>query len=322
MLVFDTMDDYARECGGCVAALGMFDGVHLGHAALIGEAVRRARGMGVLAVAVTFRANPLSVLCPERAPADIQTLDEKLEALKALGVDAVVCEDFTMDYAHRTGESFANDLRHKLHAHAVVAGFNYTFGDRGACGADELRRMGSELGFDAIIMDAVNVNGGAVSSTRIREKLAEGDMAAVNAMLGRPYELRGEVAHGKHLGHTLGFPTANLDLAPGRALPHAGVYVCALSFGGCWLPGVLNIGSQPTVPSGRLTCEVHALSEVGDVYGQEMCVRFIEFRRPERRFAGIEELRAQVENDKADARAYFWSHDVLTSLNGGALAAK
>lgn len=318
MRVFDTMDDYAGSCGACVAALGMFDGVHAGHAALIGRAVREARARGVLAVVVTFRASPLRTLCPQRAPGDIQTLSEKLASLEALGVDAAVCEEFTADYARRPGAEFARDLKRKLCARAVVAGFNYTFGDRGACGARELERMGRELGYDVVIMEPVSIGGGAVSSTRIRERLAAGDIAAVSAMLGRPYELSGRVAHGKHLGHTLGFATANLDLAPGRALPRAGVYVCALKLEGAWLPGVLNIGSQPTVPSGHLTCEAHALCDVGDVYGQFMRVRFLDFRRPERRFAGIDELRAQVERDKADARAYFAAHDVTKRPDGAA----
>ena len=315
MRVFDTMEDYAAACGPCVAALGMFDGVHAGHAALIGRAVSEARARGVLAVAVTFRASPLRTLCPDRAPGDIQTLAEKLDSLRALGVDAAVCEEFTAEYARRPGLDFARDLSGKLRAQAVVAGFNYTFGDRGACGARELERMGRELGYEVMIMEPVSIEGGAVSSTRIRERLAQGDIAAVNAMLGRPYELSGTVAHGKHLGHTLGFATANLDLEPGRALPHPGVYVCAMKLEGDWLPGVLNIGSQPTVPSGRLTCEAHALCPLGDVYGRFMRVMFLDFRRPERRFSGIDELRAQVESDKADARAWFEASDALQRLN-------
>lgn len=308
MRVFDTMDDYARECGPCVAALGMFDGVHAGHAALIGEAVRAARAAGVMAAAVTFRANPLATLCPERAPADIQTLPEKLAAMEALGLDAAVCESFTPEFARRSGLDFARDLKDKLNVRAVVAGFNYTFGDRGACGASELERMGRELGFDVRIMGEISVDGAPVSSTRIRAALAEGDMRAVARMLGRPYELCGNVAHGKQLGRTLGFPTANIDMERGRALPRAGVYVCELRFDGDWLPGVLNIGSQPTVPSGRVTCEVHALSDIGDVYGRFMQVRFLRFARPEMRFSGVDELSAQVERDKASARAYFAQH--------------
>ncbi len=303
MRVYRDMDEYAG--GPCVAALGMFDGVHAGHAALIAEAVRQARARGVAAVAVTFDENPLRVLRPECAPGDIQSLDEKLDALAELGLDATVCEAFTAEYARRPGEAFARELADRLRARAVVAGYNYTFGDRGACGPAELRRLGRELGFEAVIVQPVEVDGGAVSSTRVRQRLAAGDMRGVCALLGRPYELRGMVAHGKRLGRRLGFPTANLDIAPGRALPRAGVYVCALSFGGQWLPGVLNIGSQPTAPSGHVTCEAHALCELGDVYGRYMWVRFIEFSRPERRFAGVDELRAQVERDKAGARAYF-----------------
>lgn len=306
MRVFDTMDAYARAgCGPCVAALGMFDGVHAGHAALIGEAVRRARETGIMAVVVTFRQSPLSVLRPDMAPGDIQSPEEKLAAIEALGVDAAVCEEFTPEYAAQPGCEFARRLKECLGARAVVAGFNYTFGARGACGADELRRFGGELGFEAVIMEPVGQGGEPVSSTRIRQALAQGDLDAVAAMLGRPYEMRGVVAPGKRLGRTLGFPTANLNLERTRALPRAGVYVCELRLGGDWLPGVLNIGSQPTAPSGVLTCEVHALCDIGDVYGQHMQVRFLAFQRPERRFGGVEELRAQVERDKQDAREFF-----------------
>lgn len=319
MQVYDTMDAYARAGGECVAALGMFDGVHIGHAALISEAVRQAHERGVSAVVVTFKQNPVSVLCPERAPGDIQSLAEKLDAIAALGADAVVAESFTREYAHQSGMDFARALKDKLHVRAVVAGFNYTFGDKGACGVSELEIFGRDMGFDVSIMPPVEVMGGAVSSTRIRKCLEEGDVAQAGALMGRPYEMCGKIAQGKHLGHTLGFATANINIAPGRALPRAGVYVCAVRLdGGRWLPGVLNIGSQPTAPSGHKTCEVHILDDVGDVYGHDMRVRYIAFRRPERKFAGLDELRAQVEHDKADARAYFASGAVLARLNAPA----
>ncbi len=318
MQLYDTMEAYERAGGECVAALGMFDGVHMGHAALISEAVRQARALGVSAVVVTFKQNPVSVLCPERAPGDIQSLDERLSAIKALGVDAAITEDFTPDYARHTGLDFAKEMKDKLHVRAVVAGFNYSFGDKGACGVDELKAFGRELGFDVTIVPPVEVMGGAASSTRIRQYLAEGDIAGASAIMGRPYEMCGVIAQGKHLGHTLGFATANINIAPGRALPHAGVYVCAAKLDeGEWLPGVLNIGSQPTAPSGHKTCEVHILRDVGDVYGRFMRVRFIEFRRPERKFAGLDELRAQVEHDKADAREYFASGEAIKRLNEG-----
>ena len=141
MQLYDTMEAYARAGGECVAALGMFDGVHMGHAALISEAVRQARALGVSAVVVTFKQNPVSVLCPERAPGDIQSLDERLSAIKALGVDAAIAEDFTPDYARHTGLDFAKEMKDKLHVRAVVAGFNYSFGDKGACGVDELKAL-------------------------------------------------------------------------------------------------------------------------------------------------------------------------------------
>lgn len=311
MRVYRSMDEYARLGGPCVAAMGMFDGVHAGHAALIAEAERMAHDRGAAALALTFDVNPLRVLRPLSAPGDIQSLDEKLEALAALGLDAAVCEAFTPEYARRPGSEFARGLAEKLSARAVVVGYNYTFGDRGACGPEELAAFGRKLGFEVKVMRPVELDGGAVSSTRVRARLAEGDVEGASRLLGRMYGLSGTVAHGKRLGRTLGFPTANLDIPAGRALPRAGVYVCAVSFGGKWLPGVLNIGSQPTAPSGRLTCEAHVLCDTGDVYGRHMWVRFLTFGRPERKFAGVDELRAQVERDKADARAYFNAHPGL-----------
>lgn len=310
MRLFSTMDEYARECRGCVVALGMFDGVHLGHKALLDAAVARAKLLGVDAAALTYEQSPTRVLFPQRAPLDIQTLSEKISSMSALGIDAVICEKFTPEYAALSGEEFARALKEKLDARAVVIGYNYSFGDKGACGAADLRRFGAQFGFEVIVVDPINVLGGAVSSTRIREKLAEGDIWAVNAMLGRHYELSGPVMPGKHIGHKLGFATANLNMEPERALAHAGVYICAVCFGGEWLPGVLNIGSQPTLPSGGTTCEVHALCEIGDVYGLHMRVRFIKFGRPERKFSSVDELRAQVERDKAQARAFFVEHPI------------
>ena len=316
MQVYDSMDAYAREGGECVVALGMFDGVHVGHAALLGEAVRRAHALGIAAVALTFKQNPLSVLCPERAPGDIMPLSDKLSAIAALGIDAAVAEDFTLKYALQDGSDFAHALKSKMHARAVVAGFNYTFGNKGACGVEDLKRFGQTYGFDVIVVPPVEIMGDAASSTRIRHCLSQGDIAGVNALMGRPYEMRGTIMHGKHLGHSLGFPTANLNIERGRALPRAGVYVCALRIdGGKWLPGVLNIGSQPTAPSGHMTCEVNALSPIGDVYGRSMTVMYLGFRRPERKFGSVEILREQVENDKADAREYFAGSDIIERLN-------
>src|SRR5437899_12530996 len=226
-------------------ALGVFDGVHLGHRAILGAAVAHGRATGSPALACTFEPHPLEVLQPDRAPLPITTLDERLALIGACGVDGAVVLDFTRELAAVEPDAFVKDvLVDRLAAQQVVVGFNHRFG-RGARGdADLLRDLGGRLGFSVDVVEPLMVDGAPVSSTAIRAALGRGDLEAAARMLGRPYTLPGKVVAGAGRGRTLGFPTANI--APERpVLVAPGVYACTTEVAGQGRRAVANVALPP-----------------------------------------------------------------------------
>src|SRR5689334_21124853 len=254
--------------GRVVLTLGNFDGTHLGHQAIVQRAATRARGLGAQAVVLTFEPHPVAVLAPDRAPPMIQTLHDRLASLRELGVDVTVLQRFTPVFAALEPEPFVRDflLRHIDVAHVVV-GYNVNFGRGRAGSAETLRALGARLGFGVDVVGPVAAPGGEqVSSTRLREMIAAGDMPGARRLLGRPWTLRGRVVVGDRRGRTLGFPTANLHVRRGLLLPADGVYAVVAQTGGTRRPGVLNIGVRPTFGGRRRTVEVHVLDFAGDLY--------------------------------------------------------
>jgi len=293
---------------GTVLTLGNFDGVHLGHQAIIRTAVERARATGGQAVALTFEPHPLAVLAPERAPALIQPLHDRLALVRDLGTDVAVLQRFTRRFAAMEPEAFVRDF---LLAHVdlrhVVVGDNVSFG-RNRAGTDAtLRTLGASLGFGVEVVGPVTLSGAPdgerVSSTRLRELLQQGDMPGARRLLGRPFTLRGRVVTGERRGRTLGFPTANLHLRPHLVLPPDGVYAARVAAGGRMHAGVLNIGLRPTFNGRRRTIEVHLLDFAADLYGQWLVVQIVERLRGETTFAGPEALRQAIAADIARARS-------------------
>jgi riboflavin kinase/FMN adenylyltransferase len=283
-------------------ALGIFDGVHLGHRAILGAAVADARARGVPSVACTFEPHPMEVLQPERAPLPITTLDERLTLVAECGVDEAVVLTFTRALAAVEPEAFVKDvLVDRLHALQVVVGFNHRFG-RGARGdAALLRELGARLGFGVDVVPPLTVDGVPVSSTAIRTALARGDLDAAARMLGRPYTLPGKVVAGAGRGRTLGFPTANI--APDRpVLVAPGVYACTIDVGGQQRRAVVNIGVRPTFGEEALAVEAYVLDFAGDLYGQTVRLVFVSRVREERRFPSVDALRAQIADDVETAR--------------------
>jgi len=259
-------------------ALGVFDGVHLGHRAILGAAVAHARAIGSPAVACTFDPHPLEVLQPDRAPLPITTLDERLELIAACGVDEAVVLAFTRELAAMEPEAFVKDvLVDRLDARQVVVGFNHRFG-RGARGdAALLRELGARGGF------------------------GRGDLEAAVRMLGRPYTLPGKVVAGAGRGRTLGFPTANI--APDRpVLVAPGVYACTVEVADQPRRAVVNVGVRPTFDEKTLAVEAHLLDFSGDLYGQTVRLMFRSRVREERRFSSVDALRAQIADDVETAR--------------------
>ncbi len=281
-------------------ALGVFDGVHLGHRAILGAAVAHARATGSPTVACTFEPHPLEVLQPGRAPQPITTLSERLDLIAACGVDVAVVLDFTPALAAMEPEAFVKDvLVDRLSTRHVVVGFNHRFG-RGARGdAELLRGLGRGLGFGVDVIEPLAVDGAPVSSTAIRAALGRGDLDAAARMLGRAYTLPGKVVPGAGRGRTLGFPTANV--APDRpVLVAAGVYACRVEVAGRSERAVVNIGVRPTFGEDTLAVEAHLLDFSGDLYGQSLRLVFLARVRDERRFPSVDALRAQI---AADAEA-------------------
>jgi len=291
------------KVAAAVLTLGNFDGVHLGHQAIVRRAVARAREIGGRAVALTFEPHPLAVLAPERAPALLQTLHDRLVLMRELGIDVAVLQRFTRAFAAQEPDAFVEDflLRH-LDLRHVVVGYNVNFG-RNRAGTDEtLRLLGARHGFGVDVVGPVDAGGEHVSSSRLRALIAAGDIAGARRLLGRPHALRGRVVAGDRRGRTLGFPTANLHLPPRLLLPPDGVYAVGVDVPAGRHAGVLNVGIRPTFGGRRRTIEVHLLDFAGDLYRQWLVVHLVARLRGEATFAGPDALKAAIAADIAHAR--------------------
>lgn len=291
--------------GGAAVTIGAFDGVHLGHRAVIGSLRARAGEMGLRTVVVTFDRHPASVVRPDSAPLLLTDLDQKLELLESTGVDHVYVVTFDLDRAAESAEDFVQvDLVGRLGARLVAVGDDFHFGRGRAGDVGLLSRMGAELGFEVIGHDLVGIDGRAsddsVSSTRIRAALAGGDLAAANAMLGRPHEVRGIVGHGDARARELGFRTANVAVPLDIRLPADGIYAGRyITPDGVERPCAISLGRRPTFYEFADTSllEAHLIDFDGDLYGQPAHVRFIEHLRPELKFDSVDALVEQMGRD-------------------------
>lgn len=302
MRIVQGLDRYPADAPPSVVAQGTFDGVHLGHQAVIRTAVERARALGVTPVAVTFAPNPLSVLRPAGAPQELATLEERLERIAELGPATCLIVPFTREFAHVEAETYIRDvLLALLRAREVVVGFNHTFG-RGARGTPELlARVAGPAGVRVHVVPPLEIDGVPVSSTSIREALRDGDVRRAASLLGRPYALTGEVVRGAARGRTLGFPTANLVVPPGFLLAN-GVYAARAAWAGGAAPAVVNVGTRPTFDGRARLVEAHLLDAAPELYGDRLTLAFVDRIRPERRFPSVDALRAQIAEDVAAAR--------------------
>jgi riboflavin kinase / FMN adenylyltransferase len=302
MQIVQSLDQYRPDAPPSVVAQGTFDGIHLGHQAVIRTAVDRARALGVRPVAVTFDPNPLAVLRPAEAPPELLTLQERLERIAALGPEVCLVIPFTMEFSRVEAEAYVRDiLLGLLRAREIVVGFNHAFG-RGARGTpDLLRRLVEPAGVAVHVVAPLRVDGVAVSSTSIREALREGDVRRVASLLGRPYAVTGVVARGAARGRELGFPTANLAAATGLLLAN-GVYAARAAWDGESAAAVVNVGVRPTVDGATRLIEAHLLDVAPDLYGRRLTLTFLDRIRPERRFESLDALRAQIAEDVRTAR--------------------
>lgn len=298
LIRLNSLDELAVEKGPLHLALGVFDGVHLGHQAVIESAVYAARDSGGKAFVVTFSPHPIRVIAPSRAPTSLlATLDEKGEVVEALGVDGLVVIKFDQEFAKIEAIDFvrkicAGDVR------SISVGADWRFGRERAGGVDVLMRMGVDLGFKLEVIEAVKCDGERISSTRVRQAIRDGNFDAVERMLGRPYYVSGTVIEGRKLGRNLGFPTANLRLGELQA-PKDGVW--AVRVNGEY-DGIANLGMRPTVGGDERLLEVHLFDFSGDLYGKSLRVAFVGFVRDERKFSTLEDLQEQIRQDVLNVR--------------------
>jgi riboflavin kinase/FMN adenylyltransferase len=283
-------------------ALGTFDGVHVGHRRVVQTAIEHARMLGARSAVATFHPRPVSVLVPDRAPDSLSTLERRLELLAGAGVDDVVVVRFTRELAALTPEQFADDvLVGRLGAVEVLVGQNFRFG-RGRIGdVNVLRALGEERGFGVTVTPLHEIDGGPVSSSRIRELIRRGDVVGAGHLLGRPPSLEGIVVRGDGRGRELGVPTANLGLEQGFVQPAEGVYAGDVVLGdGRRYRAAISVGTNPTFDGTRdVRVESHLLRFDEDLYGATVQVEFRRFLRGQRRFDSIDELIRQMREDIA-----------------------
>ena len=314
-------------------AIGVFDGVHLGHQQIIRQTVADARQHDAIALVITFDRHPSTVVAPDRVPPLIYSLPQKLGAIESLGADTLLLIHFDRAFSEQTGEAFIRGLVCDLgKIQSLCVGADFVFGHQRSGNVALLEKLGDELGFTVHGLAAVSLDNQIVSSTRIREAIRSGNLDAASQMLGRPYAISGRVVAGDGVGRKLGFPTANLDAA-GLVLPPNGVYAVHVRCRTGVAPvsnqspaqaeqkdgdrrdacptsahcAVLNIGHRPTLqnPTPQISVEAHLLDFNGDLYGQELEIEIGEKLRDERKFGSLEELKAQIALDIAEAKHRF-----------------
>lgn len=312
---WEEVTDVPPDLGPTAVTIGVFDGVHRGHQRVIRRTVEQARNHGAKAIVVTFDPHPTAVVRPDAVPPLLATLDRRLELFQALGVDGVLVIPFDKERSQQPAEEFVRELAERLRPVAVVVGADFRFGHKATGDVDLLRRLGTQLGFtvegltrrDPETQSAAPegpAEAGAVSSTAVRQRLEDGDVAGANELLGHLFEVEGTVVEGAHRGRELGYPTANVPALPGMALPADGVYAGWLRIrdGGAEgdrpLPAAISVGTNPQFGEEPRRVEAYVLDRDDlELYGVQVVVEFVERVRGQRRFDSVEELVEQMGND-------------------------
>jgi len=290
-----------------VLTIGNFDGVHIGHQAVLGALCRQAQALSTQSCVMTFEPHPREFFMPQQAPARLTSLREKLELFEAAGIQIVHVCHFDAAFAAVSAQAFIRDILHQsLDACAVLVGEDFCFGAKRGGTLETLRAGGEQFGFDVLPVPKIMLGDERVSSTAIREALAVGDLQRAKALLGRDYSISGLVVHGDKLGRELGYPTANVQMHHDKP-PLTGIYAVKLRLSQSGdLPGVASLGVRPTVKAdGKPTLEVHLFDFDGELYGQHVQVHFLQKIREEQKFADIEALKRQITLDEQAARNYF-----------------
>jgi len=288
---------------GCAVTIGNFDGVHLGHRAMLERLCAHARRLGVPATVLTFEPAPREYFAPARAPARLTRLREKLELFAGAGVERCIVLRFEKRLQGMTGPAFAQELLgERLQAKQVVVGTDFKFGAGGAADVALLQKLSPAIGFGVEVVEPVLIDGERVSSSAIREALAEGDLRHAARMLGRPYAMHGKVIRGEGLGRKLGFPTANMRVHR-RVSPLDGIFAVRVrGIARQPLPGVASLGTRPTVGGREVLLEAHVFDFDADLYGRWLAVEFVARLREERKFESLEAMVVQMHVDSRQAR--------------------
>ena len=307
MQILRSIPELAQIPGPVFLAIGVFDGVHLGHQAVISTAARHAAETGGTAVVVTFDPHPAKILRPEKSPRLLTATPHKISLIRGLGVSHLLVLRFDRELASTLPENFVRQLVESARPlREICVGQEWSFGKNRAGNLALLKKLGAELGFNVVGVEPVTSQEKIISSTAIRQAVETGDFAAARRMLGRDYTILGTVEEGKHLGRSLGFPTANLS-AHSEQFPPNGVYAAEGLLNGKTVRGVVNLGVRPTVDDGSLqrVLEFHLFDFDRDLYGEDVELRFLQYLRSEQKFENLAGLREQIARDVEAARSIF-----------------
>ncbi len=298
MSVIYGLKNVHNDPGHRVVAIGVFDGVHWGHKAIFERLVAEAELAGSESLVLTFERHPSELLAPNNAPYYISTLDQRIDLIRASGVDSIVVAEFDSAFANLNREDFLNEiLLNRLQAQCLVVGANFRFGKNREGDIRYLTENAVEVGLQTVVVPAVVIDSAPVSSTRIRALLQRGDVELASKLLSRRFALRGTVVLGRQIGRTIGFPTANIKSEPRQLIPGRGVYAVETTIDNTLYPGVCNIGTRPTFDGKDIAVEVHIAGFQGDIYGRQLDVVFCRRLRDEIKFSSRDSLVAQIRED-------------------------
>ncbi|MGL4761401.1 MAG: bifunctional riboflavin kinase/FAD synthetase [Sarcina sp.] len=279
-------------------ALGSFDGIHKGHLTLMDELLRLSKKNKALSMVYTFKNHPLTIINSSAKPKMVMVNQQKIEVLENLGIDIVCLDEFDRELMVKEPEDFIIMLMKKFNAKGLIVGFNYRFGYKNKGDIKLLNELSLKFNFELSVMNPYKEGGKVVSSSRIRELITAGEIEMANELLTRKFILTGEIVHGKKLGRTIGFPTANLDIGENIVLPKIGVYYTNVEIDGEIFKGITSVGNNPTVNGDSITVETFILNFSKDIYGKKIKLYFIEKIREQQKFQSLDELKKQLEKDK------------------------
>jgi riboflavin kinase / FMN adenylyltransferase len=305
MKAFSDIEDQELAITGSVVTLGNFDGIHLGHQALVRHTVEESKRLGYPSIVLTFEPHPLKILAPERAPRLLLSYQDKLDLFQARGVDIVIAQRFDRQFASITAEDFVRRLlAGRLKAKKIWVGRDLRFGQGRKAGTDDLMRVAPQLGFQVGVLDPISSNGMRISSSRIRELVEAGCVDEVQPMLGRYHFVSGRVVAGQGRGRKLGFPTANIS-SQTEVVPSNGIYATLITVRSRRWPSVSSVGVNPTFGEGPRTVESFIFDFESDIYGEAAKLSFVKRIRDEKKFANVEDLIAEMHGDVDRAKATF-----------------